>query len=104
MGAASSGIPEVVCRNRCIDALVKDAAQRNTLEITFETDERIVSRDQRQVATTLRKIGLVDGLAYRHLPAASEALLIIPDAIGWAWMRGGDWRRRCSRVTVVNVE
>jgi hypothetical protein len=26
----------------------------------------------------------------------SEPLLAIPDAVGWAWARGGDWRRRAQ--------
>lgn len=31
---------------------------------------------------------------YLHERAAQEPLLAIPDVIGWAWARSGDWRRR----------
>lgn len=30
---------------------------------------------------------------YDHQPSASEPLLWVPDAVAWAWGRGGEWRR-----------
>jgi len=36
------------------------------------------------------------------LDPAQEPLLAIPDAIGWAWARGADWRRR-ARALVSDV-
>jgi hypothetical protein len=101
--ADSRKFTELACRDLCIDTLVRDAALNRHFEITFETDESLITRDQKQVAATMREIGLTDGLAYRHLRAASEPLLIIPDAVVWAWMKGGDWHRRVNLVTVIDV-
>jgi hypothetical protein len=41
-------------------------------------------------------------LEFRHERAAQEPLLAVPDGIGWAWARGGDFRRR-ARPMVVDV-
>ncbi|WP_228516893.1 hypothetical protein [Curtobacterium sp. VKM Ac-1376] len=33
-----------------------------------------------------------------------EPLLALPDAVGWAWAKGGDWRRRCpTELTVIDA-
>ena len=34
-----------------------------------------------------------DSLRYDHLRATAEPLLWVPDAVAWAWCRGGQWRR-----------
>lgn len=46
---------------------------------------------------------------YAHLPSAAEPMLWVPDALAWAWGRGGEWRRQAeesglvSSVTAVNL-
>jgi hypothetical protein len=51
---------------------------------------------------------LADGQrpAYLHTSPAAEPLLWLPDIVGWAYGRGGDWRRRVAAVVadVVRVE
>jgi hypothetical protein len=42
-------------------------------------------------------------LRYEHNHAAAEPLLAIPDAVGWAWPQGKDWRRRCESM-IAKVE
>lgn len=38
---------------------------------------------------------------YRHQPSATEPLLWIPDAVAWAWGRGGHWRTRVEELQLV---
>ncbi len=47
--------------------------------------------------STIRRAAHESGnssLEYRHDQSAAEPLLWVPDAVAWAWGRGGDWRRR----------
>ena len=39
---------------------------------------------------------------YSHQPSAHEPILWIPDAMAWAWGRGGEWRRRVERLGLIN--
>ncbi len=38
---------------------------------------------------------------YLHQPSATEPLLWIPDAVAWAWGRGGHWRKRLETLELV---
>jgi len=101
---ASRAYPaEVIRRDRCIAALVADATRARHIELIFELDASIYRRDQAQINDAMRLNNCVDRLAYRHSQASTEPLLIIPDAIGWAWAKGGDWRCRCGTVKIVDV-
>ena len=39
-------------------------------------------------------------MRYGQHRAATEQLLVLPDAIAWRWAKGGDWRRRIGPVAV----
>ena len=39
---------------------------------------------------------------YSHQPSAHEPILWIPDAVAWAWGRGGEWRRRVERLGLIS--
>ena len=83
---------EVVRRRRCLEELVLaigDAGGR----LCLERDETLVARDKQCIIETARRAGSAGALEYWHESAASEPLLAVPDAVGWAWARGGDWRR-----------
>jgi hypothetical protein len=73
---------------RCLRALVEDCAQAQRGVLCLEATRAAGARD----------------LAYRHEAASSEPLLAIPDAIAWAWARGGDWQRRCHEVVARVVD
>lgn len=38
---------------------------------------------------------------YLHQPSATEPLLWVPDAVAWAWGRGGHWRKRVEDLKLV---
>ncbi|PPF90289.1 hypothetical protein C5B96_00030 [Subtercola sp. Z020] len=82
-------------RERCLRALVADCVRDQRGALLLERDETIVSRDRQWLIEASRDAG-APGFSYRHESASSEPLLAIPDALAWAWARGGDWRRRCT--------
>lgn len=100
--AADRNISEVVRRGICIDALVDDALKNKRNELIFELDASLERRDHNRIAARLKAANAPNDLAYRHDTPGAEPVLAIPDAVGWAWARGGDWRRRVD-VVVVNV-
>lgn len=92
-------------RGRCIDELVADLGDAGG-RLCLERDETLVARDRQRMIEATRRVGNARTLEYRHESAASEPLLAIPDAVGWAWARGGDWRRRAQPlvVDIVDIE
>jgi len=88
-------------RGKCIDTLVSDAVNQGYSEIIFEKDESFVRQDRQRVLTQLVLLESKNAVAYRHIDPAAEPLLAIPDAIGWAWARGGDWRRRVAPLVQI---
>ena len=61
------------------------------------------SQDQRDRAVIYQALGPdpAPPLEYTHATAAAEPLLWIPDAVAWAWGRGGDWRKRVEVLGLV---
>lgn len=88
-------------RAACLKQLVDDIAACGHSTLCLESDESLNKQDRRHLARMVRAAGCPD-LHYLHDRAAQEPLLAIPDAIGWAWARGGTWRRRV-RPLVLDV-
>jgi hypothetical protein len=97
--ATGSGRTDLARRDACIRALVEDAAAQRVDRLTFERDETLLARDRQCLIELTRRLRLPH-LEYVHDSARAESLLSVPDAIAWAWARGGDWPRRCSPVVV----
>jgi hypothetical protein len=91
---------ELERRERCIRALIADLARDGHRSLCLERDESLVSRDRQHLIEATRAHGCADSLRYSHDSATSEPLLAIPDAVAWAWAKGGDWRRRCDSLVV----
>ena len=91
-------------RRACLDSMVADIASAGHPKLCLESDETMDERDRRDLVRLIKEHGCPD-LLYLHERAAQEPLLAVPDVIGWAWARGGDWRRRASPLveTVIDV-
>lgn len=89
-------------REACLRLLVTRLAGGGDTILCLESDETVEDRDRRQLYGFVRDAGCAARLQYHHARAAQEPLLAIPDVIGWAWARGGEWRRR-TRGLVVDV-
>jgi hypothetical protein len=87
----------VDARQRCIQAFVRDAVQkfpmRRADRIVFECRRPPEDDwDRRVIYKELRKLDAE--LPYEHLHAYEDPMLWAADAIAWAYLLGGDWRRR----------
>lgn len=92
---------EVHRRGLCLEELIGNIGPAGG-RLCLERDETLVARDRQRMIEATRRAGNAGTLEYWHESAASEPLLAIPDAVGWAWARGGDWRRRAqSMITAV---
>lgn len=100
--APKDGRSDGARRGACVEALVRSAVTVGADLLCFELDETLRRQDRQRIVETLHRTGS-GTLDHRHERVAVEPLLALPDAIGWAWAKGGDWRRRCGPVTVENV-
>lgn len=92
-----SAIHERERRGHCLDGVIRDLATRPGARLVLERDETTVRTDRARLYAAARREGCPD-LEYVHESAAVEPLLALPDAVAWAWNRGGDWRRRTAPV------
>ena len=80
-------------RRRAIAELTRWACSVGARRIVVERDENTIALDRRAIESVLAGLQGRSALEYEHVPARSEPLLWIADAIAWAWARGGEWRR-----------
>lgn len=89
-------------RRACLEQLVVDAVAAGGARLSLETADGVDQRDQQQLIELMRRLRCHDVLTYEHAHAGQELLLAAPDAIAWAWTKGGDWKRR-TRPLVTSV-
>jgi hypothetical protein len=85
---------DVGARQRCLEAIVRDIAP-DAERLVIERDEGALDYDRRAMHEACHRYGCIE-LRRELLVAKADPLLWIPDAVAWAWMKGGDWRRRVS--------
>jgi hypothetical protein len=90
--APRDGRSEVQRRGACLRALVVDLTDSGCAALCLERDETLERRDRQHILDAIRRHGVE--LGHRHASAREEPLLAVPDALAWAWAKGGDWRRR----------
>ncbi|MGZ0149296.1 hypothetical protein ACXJJ3_19665 [Kribbella sp. WER1] len=78
-------------RRRCLEAIVRDCAPAGE-RLVVEMEESTYEHDRRCLREATRRYGCHETLRWDVMPAKSDPLLWIPDAVAWSWMRGGDWR------------
>lgn len=88
---------ERIARQRCIEELVTDIASRGHSHLCIERDDSTAADDRRTISRQLQQVGYRNQLSYSHNKVASEPLLVIPDAIAWAWPQR-NWRKECASV------
>jgi hypothetical protein len=71
--------------------------------VTGLTIEGRSGQDHRDRAVLYRLLGPEPPMTYRHLSAAEEPMLWIPDAVAWAFGRGGVWKRQLDRLGLVDA-
>ena len=95
---AGSGHRTNIARRRaCLERLVQHIAGAGvSTRLCLESADGVDRRDQQQLVELVRRLQCRDVLSYQHTHASAEPLLAVPDAIAWAWSKGGDWRRRAE--------
>jgi hypothetical protein len=95
---------DITAREACIDTLIRPLAVEPTARVTFECDQSQDERDRKQLYRLVRELGCTERVQYEHRLATAEPLLAVPDAIGWAYARGGDFRRRATPLIVEVID
>jgi hypothetical protein len=87
-------------RGAILEAMVPQLRKRGVSRLLLDARQ---GQDQRDRATIYRTIGSDPDpeFSYTHQPSASEPLLWIPDAVAWAWGRGGYWRTRVEDLGLI---
>lgn len=88
-------------RAACLQTIVKDAALRGHTGLTLEIDQTLEQWDKQNLIEATRAAGYT--MHYGHETASAESLLAIPDALAWAYAKGGDWRRRAGITQIRTV-
>lgn len=86
-------------RAAILDRAAKELHVEGVTSLTIESRR---GQDHHDRAVIYRALGPDQALAYRHMTAAEEPMLWIPDAIAWAYGRGGDWKRQLHRLDLVS--
>ncbi|MFI6828720.1 hypothetical protein ACIBG5_16555 [Kribbella sp. NPDC050241] len=84
---------DVESRRRCLTAIVRDAA-RTGERLVVERDESTLDFDRQTLYHAVRIYDCVETLQYELLAPHLDPLLWIPDALVWAWAKGGEWREQ----------
>jgi len=101
--APSDGRTEIARRDHCLRRLVDDLHRGGHTRLCLELDQTLRGKDLQTLIEATHAASRTPWLDYRHERARDEALLAIPDAVAWAWSKGGDWQRRCGITTVIDV-
>lgn len=91
-------------RKACLKELVTGAIRDARTSICLEHDDSMIQVDRSVLIAVTKAHRAENDLQYRHDRAASEPLLALPDAIAWAWARGGEWRPRCEGMVTKVID
>jgi uncharacterized protein YbjQ (UPF0145 family) len=83
-------------RDSAMAQLVDDAAKMGARRMVIELDTNVVASDRKIIRDRAELAGCLETLSYEHRKASDECLLAIPDAVAWAWAKGGRWRQRAQ--------
>lgn len=89
---------ERAARARLLVAAAQDLESAGCDYLTIESRE---NRDHLDRQVLYGVLGAHPKVCHQHLAAAAEPLLWIPDAIAWAYGRGGEWAQRLDRLGLI---
>lgn len=82
---------DAVSRGACLEAIVRDFAGIAS-RLVVERDESTLAFDNRALTNAIWKHDCHGSLRYELLAPKLDAMLWVPDAVAWCWVRGGRWR------------
>jgi hypothetical protein len=93
--------PHRAARDDCLRAMISDLLGHGVGRLVMESCDQD-HQDLQVISDALAKARAHDRLDYRHEKPSSEPLLWLPDIIGWAYTRSGDWCRRARSSSQVH--
>lgn len=78
-------------RRRCLEVIVRDAGDE-VERLVIERDESTLIRDRATLHAACQRFGHYD-LRWELMVPKLDPLLWVPDAVAWAWVKAGLWRR-----------
>jgi hypothetical protein len=84
-------------RRRCLEAIVRDTAGKAE-RLVIERDESTLDRDRATLHAACRRYEYFD-LRWELIIPRQDPLLWVPDAVAWAWMKAGHWRRSVAKFS-----
>ncbi len=93
---------QVAARAAIVATAVVKLRQAGVSRLVLEARQ---GQDEQDRAVIYRALGPdpEPPLSYTHHRSASEPLLWVPDAVAWAWGRGGSWRTRVEDLDLVSA-
>jgi len=91
-------------REQCIKALVSDLDADQPTHVLLDRDTGVEQADRRWMRDGLHQRGIHDLVRYDHGKASQEPLLALPDILGWAWSKGGQWRAACRQIVTTTID
>jgi hypothetical protein len=89
---------QVATRHAILSAAVRDLRAQGVTRLVLEARE---GQDHRDRVAIYQALQPDDRLDYTHHPGHAEPMLWLPDAVAWAWGRGGWWRSRIEELGLV---
>lgn len=87
---------EQILRECVWPLLMKHGVERLVLDAEAGPSDR----DRRVLSELTYDARNQDKFTYHHDATGSEPMLWVPDAIAWAYGKGGQWRRRAAELVV----
>lgn len=84
--------PQIEARRLCLEALSQEMLSQDMRILRLESDESMNHRDRQVLSRYLKTLNATDKLRFEHLAPAADPLLWVPDAVAWAWAKGGHWK------------
>jgi hypothetical protein len=87
---------EAEARRKCLETMIASLNPNFGHQIWLELDENHLALDRNTISATLAARGMSETVQFMHATSRQQAMLWIPDAMGWIMNRGGDWAQVLS--------
>lgn len=96
----ATGSSDVASRAAILEAMVPRLQENGVKRLILDSRDSQDKQDRSTIFNVM-KLQTNNELSYGHQPSHTDPLLWIPDAVAWAWGRGGDWKRRVEQSGLV---
>lgn len=91
------GREQAAARRTILQKMVTDLRAQGVTRLVLDSRQGQDHKDRSTIHVLLQN-DTESAFEYGHERSAHEPVLWVPDAVAWAWGRGGEWRRRAERL------